>query len=146
MANRRGRPKKKQLTIKSRETSLTLGTIAIILSGLIALSFFVESSGFLVFKQFLGLSAIFASLFLLNLSLRYFGVDTRFNAKSSLFLQFFLVFLVAGLLSAVNYNSSVSTDSENLDAEYYEAECPSLEGLDPRVRCLADQAIGSDDD
>ncbi|MCA9381835.1 DNA translocase FtsK 4TM domain-containing protein [Candidatus Dojkabacteria bacterium] len=96
--SRRGRPKKSQLTIKSKETNFTLGVVAIIIGGLFILSLFIDAPGFSIFKQYLGFSAIIAAVFFINWGTRFFGTEHTINSGSNLIAQFLLIFAVAGLI------------------------------------------------
>lgn len=96
--SRRGRPKKSQLTIKSKETNFTLGVVALIIGGLFILSLFIDAPGFSIFKQYLGFAVIIAAIFFINWGTRFFGAEHNLNSGSNLLAQFLLIFAVAGLL------------------------------------------------
>jgi len=93
---RRGRPRKKEITIESDETKNAIGIISFIIAALLILSYFVDSPGFDVIKQYLGKSTFFAFLFFLNLSLRMFKARYILTKPSSLFGQILLFISTAG--------------------------------------------------
>jgi S-DNA-T family DNA segregation ATPase FtsK/SpoIIIE len=95
MARRRGR--KKEITIKSDETKNVIGILAFILSVLFILSYFVDSPGLDVVKEYLGQSTIVASIFFANLSLRMFRVNYLLAKTSSLVGQALFILSSAGI-------------------------------------------------
>lgn len=94
---RRGRPRNREVTIKSDETKNVFGIFSLIACALIVLSFFVDAPGFDVIKKYLGVSAIPAAFFFANLSLRMFRVNYPFSRGNALLGQFLLIFSIAGM-------------------------------------------------
>ncbi len=101
---RRGRPRKKEITIQSDETKNVIGIMSMIVAALLVLSCFVDSPGFDQIRKYLGQSTIFAFVFFLNLSLKTFRVKYLLTKSSSLIGQAFLFISVAGFL---HYNVEV---------------------------------------
>lgn len=95
---RRGRPRKKEITIQSDETKNVIGILSMIISALLILSYFVDSPGFDQIKKYLGQSTIFAFAFFLNLSLKMFRVKYLLTKPSSLIGQALLFVSIAGFL------------------------------------------------
>lgn len=96
---RRGRPRRKEVTIQSEETSIALGVFFLIISGLILLSIFVNDGLFLQeIHKFFGSSSVLAFIFLLFLSMRMFGVVNPLTQTKSLVGQFLLVIIISGFL------------------------------------------------
>lgn len=94
----RGRPRKKEITIQSDETKNVIGILSLIVAALLALSYFVDSPGLDVIKQYLGHSSIVAFMFFANLALRMFRIDYSLNKPSSLFGQIILFLAFASIL------------------------------------------------
>ncbi len=95
--------KKKQLTIKSEETTTVFGSITIILSLILLASVFIQNTYFFKIKELFGIGLLFASMILFITALRLFGNSFRFNKGSSIiFLSLFLLSFLA--LNNVNGN------------------------------------------
>ncbi len=89
---KRGRPKKKEITIKSEETQNVFGILSMIAAALFILSYFVDSPGFDIIKMYFGQGTILAFLFFGNFALRMFKVDYSLTKTNSLIGQLLLVF------------------------------------------------------
>jgi S-DNA-T family DNA segregation ATPase FtsK/SpoIIIE len=95
---RRGRPRKKEITIESDETKNVIGILSLIAAALLILSYFVDSPGFDYIRRYLGQSTIVAFVFFANLALRMFRTDYSLTKPTSLFGQFLLIFASSALL------------------------------------------------
>lgn len=94
---RRGRPRKRELTVQSDETKNVLGILSLIVAALLILSYFVDSPGFDVIRKYLGQATIVAFIFFGNFSLKMFKMDYPLTKPSSLVGQFFLIFISSSL-------------------------------------------------
>ena len=95
---RRGRPRKRDVTIKSDETKNVIGILSLIIASLFILSYFVDSPGFDVIKRYFGGATIVGFVFFANLALRMFRIDYPLTKKSSLVGQFVLFVSVSSFL------------------------------------------------
>lgn len=95
---RRGRPRKKEITIESDETKNVLGILSLIAAALLILSYFVDSPGFDLIRKYLGQATIVAFVFFANLALRMFQTDYPLTKPNSLLGQFLLIFTISAFL------------------------------------------------
>jgi S-DNA-T family DNA segregation ATPase FtsK/SpoIIIE len=93
---RRGRPRKKEITIQSDETKNVIGILSLIIAALLILSYFVDSPGFDIIHKYLGQATIVGFVFFGNLSLRMFRVDYLLTKPGSLIGQVLLFFSASG--------------------------------------------------
>ena len=93
---RRGRPRKREITIQSTETKNVFGILSLIVASLLLLSFFVDSPGLDFIKKYLGNSVIPAFIFFGNFSLKMFGTQYSLTKTSSLLGQLLLIFSTSG--------------------------------------------------
>lgn len=95
---KRGRPRKKEVTVQSDETKNVIGILSLIVAALLILSYFVDSPGFDQIRKYLGKSTIIAFIFFTNLSLRMFRVDYLLTKPSSLIGQVLLFLSTASFM------------------------------------------------
>jgi len=94
---RRGRPRKKELTIESDETKNVIGILSLIVAALLLLTYFVDSPSFDTIRKYFGQSIIFASVFFANLSFNMFRVRYLLTRSSSLVGQALLFLSIASI-------------------------------------------------
>lgn len=95
---RRGRPKKREVTIQSNETKNVIGILSLIAAALIILSYVVDAPGFDLISKYLGQTSIVAFVFFTNLALRMFRVNYPLSKTKSVIGQLLLTISASGFL------------------------------------------------
>ncbi|MBN2016382.1 DNA translocase FtsK 4TM domain-containing protein [Candidatus Dojkabacteria bacterium] len=93
---RRGRPRKREITIQSDETKNVIGILSLIAAALLALSYFIDSPGLDLIRRYLGQATLVAFVFFGNLALKMFRVEYQLTKTSSLVGQLLLFLTAAG--------------------------------------------------
>jgi len=101
-----GRRKKNSITYDSRETQTFFGLIFLVVGILFLVSFLTVTEAdnttlFAQIKTIFNKSTPFTAMFLVLVGIKLLGVQVRFLKYASLFAQFVLMFLIAGLFTSL---------------------------------------------
>ncbi|MEI6886846.1 MAG: DNA translocase FtsK [bacterium] len=103
--------RKKELTIRSEETSIISGFLFSLVALLLLLSAFINAPALDLIRQTVGVLSFLGFVILMNIAFRMFGMRYGLNSISAIIGQVLLFFNLSALINLTNISSSGNTSS-----------------------------------